>query len=172
MPRKSMDLVGQKFGKLVVIELDSKSDQGKGGTGKKTIWKCLCECGNLTQKNTSNLRAGNAKSCGCLHGPGREGALNWKWKGGRSVRPSGYVVIRAGDYPESKKRISIAEHRYVMAKHLGRPLTEHESVHHVNGDRSDNRIKNLELWSSSQPGGQRIVDKVKWAREILKLYDS
>jgi len=34
----------------------------------------------------------------------------------------------------------------------------------------DNRESNLELWSSSQPKGQRVEDKVAWAREILALY--
>lgn len=47
---------------------------------------------------------------------------------------------------------------------------EHETVHHKNGDRGDNRLTNLELWSSSQPAGQRIEDKVAWAKEILALY--
>ncbi len=41
-----------------------------------------------------------------------------------------------------------------------------------NGDRSDNRIENLELWGTSQPKGQNILDKVEWAKEILSLYES
>ncbi len=57
-----------------------------------------------------------------------------------------------------------------MEEYLRRPLLPGETVHHKNGVRDDNRLQNLELWSTSQPSGQRVVDKIAWAKEILALY--
>lgn len=62
------------------------------------------------------------------------------------------------------------EHRKIMEDMLGRTLFAHENVHHINGDRLDNRIENLELWSTSQPSGQRVEDKIAWAKDLLGQY--
>lgn len=80
-----------------------------------------------------------------------------------SLNRSGYLVAMI-------KGRSISQHRHVMEQHLGRRLVAGETVHHLNGDRVDNRIENLELWSTNQPPGQRIPDKVGWAIELLALY--
>ena len=79
------------------------------------------------------------------------------------IDANGYRVV----YREGK---NILEHRWIISQELGRPLLRHETVHHLNGDRSDNRRENLELWSSYQPSGQRVEDKVAYAKEILALY--
>ncbi len=104
--------------------------------------------------------------------------LNWfnrtgqfEVKPARDVsRQNRYVTVAVKDHP-LYGTCNIQEHRLVYSESIGRKLESHEQVHHINGARNDNRIENLELWSTSQPAGQRIEDKVKWAKEILGMYD-
>ena len=56
---KLIDLTGQRFGRLVVVErAESK--------GKRTMWKCLCDCGNTKVVGAGNLKNGHTTSCGCV----------------------------------------------------------------------------------------------------------
>lgn len=54
------DLVGQRFGRLVVQEFVGRDSQ------KKLTWSCLCDCGTIKIVRGSSLKDGNTKSCGCL----------------------------------------------------------------------------------------------------------
>lgn len=59
MPIKK-DIVGQKFGKLLVLDEYEKIPNG-------TKWKCKCECGNEIYVYRGKLTTGHTKSCGCLN---------------------------------------------------------------------------------------------------------
>lgn len=56
---KVVDLVGQVFTRLTVLENDGTRIRGSIG------WKCLCSCGKITHVVGWDLKAGKAKSCGC-----------------------------------------------------------------------------------------------------------
>jgi len=84
----------------------------------------------------------------------KKGAKSPKWKGGRSVEKRGYVTLYVDPSDPlyimcGNGKNSVGEHRLVMARHLGRPLMSYELVHHINGNKGDNRIENLLLYSAS-----------------------
>lgn len=58
---KALNLIGQKFGRLTVIERLENTKNGK------TQWLCECECGNKTSVIGNNLKNEHVKSCGCLN---------------------------------------------------------------------------------------------------------
>ena len=164
---KKIDLVGKRYGRWTVLE-QRKNESVKWPI---TYWLCRCDCGTEKLVCGQTLKNGESKSCGCwnrelrIEAWSKNGEHAPKWKGGRFTDKKGYVSLYNG---HGKSRIQ--EHRKVMENYLMRELLEDETVHHINGVRNDNRIENLELWSSSHPPGQRVEDKVRWAKELLKLY--
>ena len=94
---------------------------------------------------------------------------------GKYIDNKGYVLLRKSDIEKEyhwllEDENYLLEHRFIMGKHLNRKIRKDENIHHINGVKDDNRLENLELWSTSQPSGQRVRDKIKWAKEILKIY--
>jgi hypothetical protein len=76
------------------------------------------------------------------------------WKGGRATTGDGYVLVRPEpkDLIKSRRGGMVLEHRLVMVRYLKRQLRKNETVHHINGNRADNRIENLQLHSNGNHG--------------------
>lgn len=111
------------------------------------------------------------------------GEKNHQWKGGKPRYMKGYKYVYAPDHPNRTGGNMVAEHRLVMEEHLGRYLDKGEVVHHKNGDILDNRIENLELFSSNaehlavtlagnvpnwtEAGWQRMLEALEKGRQVL-----
>lgn len=106
MRRPVKDLVGQRFGRLIVVE--RAPDRYASGGAVKRYWKCRCDCGGVCEPQGSDLKNGTTQSCGCwqrechrLHGMAgtpthrawqammrrcfNPRAMNYKYYGGRGI---------------------------------------------------------------------------------------
>lgn len=121
-----------------------------GGTINRQKRLCSTECRSMFRRLSYQARNPNPETT-------------------RRIGRWGYIRLCIPGGPGEPSR-DMLEHRYVMEQKLKRALLPDETVHHINGNRQDNRIENLELFSSRHGPGQRVVDKIAFAIEMLQTY--
>lgn len=73
---------------------------------------------------------------------------NPRWKGGGCIS-HGYILIFKPEHPLADCNGRVPEHRLIMEKSIGRFLDRKEFIHHINRNKQDNRIENLQIMDSS-----------------------
>ena len=90
----------------------------------------------------------------------------WSKNGGQNKKEQSWWINAKG-YIEGRiwrdgKRIQLKQHRLIASQHLGRELLAHEDVHHINGNKSDNRHENLQVISHGEHS--IITNKERFAK--------
>ncbi len=98
------------------------------------------------------------------------GSKHWNWKGGRRKHASGYVEVKCEDHPRVNSAGYVLEHRLVMEKYLGRLLEKDEVVHHIDGNRTNNSIDNLDVMTKSEHSAIHSKRMWKHIKDLLEKY--
>ena len=113
----------------------------------KTKFKCK-NCRKEFEREQYDIKRGRIKFCSqkCAHKFNFSGENHPRWNGGKTLGSNGlYILIRKPDHPNCDSHGYVRKHHLVIEKYLGRYLKHDEEVHHINGNKRDNKIKNLML---------------------------
>lgn len=147
---------------------------GRGKAKRRRVQRTCKHCGRMFEIHRAHAeRQGRGKHTGqfcsraCTYAywranPAEHPSLRNRTAFAEATDASGYIWVYVPG------RGKVRQHRLVLEQVLGRRLDPWETVHHKNGDRSDNRLENLELWTGKQPSGVRAQDALAARLEDLE----
>ena len=98
------------------------------------------------------------------------GKKNGNWNGGRTMSKEGYIYVKTPSHCYANACGYVPEHRIVIERHIKRLLKPEEVIHHLNLDKSDNKIGNLMLFKN-QKEHLKFHNKIKqfgYTKPIIK----
>jgi hypothetical protein len=130
---------------------------------------CCVDCGNKSRRTRKFVPC---LSCGKLFETTRAKCCSNKCAIENKKKTG--IMRRNGHWNENGYRVlyidgdkSIKEHIYIMEMHVGRKLSKNEIVHHINKNRSDNRIENLILLTKSEHSSLHRKDEISRGVELF-----
>lgn len=148
-----------------IIHWGEKTETNSKGRKKAFVTCGICKLKRFVSICLSSKKgwSGNCRRCNSTGSKGLKGKESPTYKG-EFISKQGYIFLLISCLPLEERKLAnqmksathnyIAEHRFIMAKHLKRPLTSNEVVHHLNEIKDDNRIENLTLTSKSSHGSE------------------
>jgi hypothetical protein len=94
-----------------------------------------------------------------------------RYHNGKTKKDSGYILVYKPNHPRADKHGYVPEHTLIMEKHIDRYLNDNEVVHHINGIKDDNKLKNLQIMDVDEHKKYHSRQERKKAsiKEVLKL---
>lgn len=158
---KFVDLAGQKFGLLTVVE---RVDSTKSGGTK---WLCVCDCGKKIVAATGNLKRGHTKSCGCIRKGNNYTFFNdyciGEDKRGRkfTIDLEDYKTVSLYTWNQNSKTgyWSAPKGLYLHSLIMNTQKEKGQVIDHIDGNPSNNRKSNLRICTVSENGFNRSKQK-------------
>lgn len=157
-------------------ELKLGHEIGKSPKFMRFIWAACDQCSKRRWvphiKCRNEPKSKICRSCASLNAKGTRGE-------GHTDKDGYKLISLPWDHPcigTANNRGWILEHRLVMAEHLGRNLNKSEVVHHLNGNRKDNRIENLKIMGaadhSNRHNGLPYTQRIQTLERTVKCLEA